>query len=61
MATAMYVLIGFLYTLIGIPMILFGNDKLRVLGIVYACMPVLMAIFGFIFFCIFAAINVTDF
>jgi hypothetical protein len=56
MATAMYVLIGLLYSLVGIPMILSGNEKLRILGIVYACMPVLMAILGFIFFCIFAAI-----
>ena len=37
-------------------MILFGNEKLRLMGIIYAFMPVIMAIFGFIFFCIFAAI-----
>jgi hypothetical protein len=52
----MYVAIGFLYTLFGVPMILFGGEKLRIIGIVYACMPILMAIFGFIFFCIFAAL-----
>lgn len=54
--TALYVVIGFLYTLLGVPMILFGGDKLRIMGIFYAFMPVIMAIFGFIFFCIFAAL-----
>ncbi|HJX97653.1 MAG TPA: hypothetical protein VJ281_02150 [Chthoniobacterales bacterium] len=54
--TALYVVIGFLYTLLAIPMFLFGDDKLRIMGIVYAFMPVIMAIFGFVFFCIFAAI-----
>jgi hypothetical protein len=55
-ATAMYAVIGLLYTLIGIPMIAFGGDKTRVIGIVYLCMPVVMAILGFIFFVISAAI-----
>jgi hypothetical protein len=54
--TALYVVIGFLYSLLGIPIILFGGDKLRIMGIVYTCMPILMAIFGFVFFCIFAAL-----
>jgi hypothetical protein len=54
--TALYVVIGFLYTLLGIPIILFGGDKLRIMGILYTCMPIVMAIFGFIFFCIFAAL-----
>ncbi len=54
--TAMYVLMGFIYTLIGLPMIIFGNPGIRVMGIVYLFMPVLMGIFGFIFFVIFAAI-----
>lgn len=54
--TALYVVIGFLYTLLWIPIILFGGDKFRLLGIVYTCIPVIMAIFGFIFFCIFAAL-----
>ncbi len=52
--TALYVLMGLLYTLIGIPMILLGNTEVRIMGIVYFFMPVVMAIFGFIFFCIFA-------
>ena len=33
--TALYVLMGFLYTLIGIPMIIFGSDQVRIIGIIY--------------------------
>ena len=54
--TALYVLMGFIYTLIGIPMLIFGGDKLKVIAIIYILMPIVMAIFGFIFFVIFAAI-----
>ncbi len=54
--TALYVLMGFLYTLIGIPMIVFGGDETRIMGIIYLVMPVVMGAFGFIFFVIFAAI-----
>jgi hypothetical protein len=54
--TALYVVLGFIYTIIGIPMIIFGDEKLRIVGIIYAAMPVLMGIFGFIFFVIFAAL-----
>ena len=53
--TALYVLFGFIYTLIGIPMVLFGNAELRVMGIVYCFMPVVLGIFGFLFFLLFAA------
>ena len=55
-ATALYVLLGFIYTLIGIPMLIFGGDKLKIIGIIYVLMPITMAIFGFIFFVIFSAI-----
>ena len=55
-ATALYALLGFIYTLIGIPMLMFGGDKLKILGTIYILMPILMAVFGFIFFVIFAAI-----
>ena len=55
-STALYVLMGFIYTLIGVPMLVFGGDNLRVVAIIYIAMPVIMAIFGFIFFVIFAAI-----
>ena len=54
--TALYVLMGLIYTVIGIPMIIFGDEKLRIMGIVYLLMPLIMGIFGFVFFVIFAAI-----
>jgi hypothetical protein len=54
--TALYVLMGLIYTLIGVPMIVFGNSGLRVIGVIYLFMPVFMGIFGFVFFVIFAAI-----
>jgi len=54
--TALYVLMGFIYTLAGIPMIIFGNKQLRIIGIIYLFGPILAGIFGFIFFVIFAAI-----
>jgi hypothetical protein len=54
--TALYVLMGLIYTLIGIPMIIFGGENLRVMGIIYLFMPFIMGLFGFIFFVIFAAV-----
>ena len=54
--TALYVLMGFLYTVIGIPMIIFGSKQLRIIGIIYLLGPILAGIFGFIFFVIFAAL-----
>jgi hypothetical protein len=54
--TAIYVLMGFLYTLIGIPMIIFGSKELRIMGIVYLFGPIFAGIFGFIFFTIFAGL-----
>ena len=54
--TALYVLMGFIYTLIGIPMIIFGNDQIRIIGIFYLLGPVIAGVFGWIFFVIFAAI-----
>ena len=56
MMTALYVLMGFIYSLIAIPMIVFGTPPIRIIGLVYLFMPVFMGIFGFIFFVIFAAI-----
>ena len=55
-STALYFLMGFLYTLAGIPMLMFGNPKLTTIGILYTLMPIIMAVFGFIFFVIFAAL-----
>ena len=54
--TALYVLMGFIYTLIGLPMIIFGGQQLRIMGIIYLFMPILMGLLGFVFFVIFAAI-----
>jgi hypothetical protein len=54
--TALYFLMGFIYTLIGIPLLIFGNTAIRIQGIIFICMPVILGIFGFIFFVIFAAL-----
>jgi hypothetical protein len=54
--TALYTLFGFIYTLIGIPMILFGNQQLHLMGWIYIAMPLVTLVFGFIFFVLFAAI-----
>lgn len=54
--TALYVVLGLFYTIPGVFMIVLGGEKLRIMGGVYCVMPVLMAIFGFIFFAISAAI-----
>ena len=54
--TILYALMGCLYTMIGIPMILFGKGPLRVMGAIYLFGPVFMAGIGFVFFVIFAAL-----
>ena len=54
--TALYVVMGFLYTLVGIPMVIFGSNQLRIIGIIYLLGPIFAGIFGFIFFVIFAAL-----
>jgi len=53
---ALYCVMGFLYTLIGLPMAIFGAHRLKILGIIYIFGPVWMAVVGFIFFAIFAGI-----
>lgn len=54
--TALYVFMGCIYTLIGVPMIVFGNHEMRIIGVIYFFMPVIAGILGFIFFVIFAAL-----
>ena len=54
--TILYFLLGFIYLMIGIPMIIFGNDQIRIMGIVYCAMPIIMAMIGFVGFVIFAAL-----
>ncbi len=53
---ALYVLMGLLYTLIGIALLIFGGDKLRIMAIAYIAMPVLLGVFGFVFFVISAGL-----
>jgi hypothetical protein len=55
-ATILYFFLGFLYLLIGVPMIIFGNNQFRIMGIIYCAMPILMAVIGFVCFAIFAAL-----
>ena len=52
----MYVVLGLIYTLIGIPMVVFGGKQTHIIGIVYLFMPIVMAICGFIFFVISSAV-----
>jgi hypothetical protein len=54
--TILYFLLGFIYLLIGVPMIIFGNNQFRIMGIFYCAMPILMAFIGFICFVICAAV-----
>jgi hypothetical protein len=54
--TALYVLMGLIYTLIGIPMAIFGHGPFRIMGLVYIAMPVIAGVGGFVFFVIFAAL-----
>jgi len=54
--TAFYFLLGFIYTLIGIPMFLFGGARFKIIGLVYLCGPVLFALLGFVFFVVSGAI-----
>lgn len=54
--TALYIVMGLIYTLIGIPMVIFGDGQIRLIGIIYVFMPVVMGVFGFVFFVIFAAL-----
>jgi hypothetical protein len=53
---ALYFFMGFLYTLIGIPMVLLAHGPAKIIGIVYCFGPILFAVFGFIFFVVAAAI-----
>ena len=53
---ALYALMGFLYTLVGILMLAFGGEGMRVMAIAYIAMPLIMAVLGWVFFAIFAAL-----
>ena len=45
----LYVIFSLLYSLIGIPMIIFGGSDVKMMGYMYLFMPIIMGIFGFIF------------
>ena len=53
---ALYFLLGFLYTLIGIPMFFMGGQRIKIIAMVYFFGPVWMAVVGFVFFAITAAV-----
>jgi hypothetical protein len=54
--TALYVLMGFIYIPVGIGMMVFGNAAIKKIGFFYTLGPILLGIFGFVFFVIFAAV-----
>lgn len=54
--TALYVLMGFIYTLIGVPLLIFGGEQMKIMAFIYIAMPIIMAVLGFVFFAIFAAL-----
>lgn len=54
--TALNAFLGLLYAFIGILIILFGPEALKIMGIIYCAMPILMAILTFIFFVIGAGL-----
>jgi hypothetical protein len=54
--TALYFLIGFIYTLVGIPMVVFGGKAFHTIGMIYLFGPIFSGILGFLFFVLFAAI-----
>lgn len=49
----LYVILGLFYSLIGIPMIIFGESEVKIMGAVYLFMPIVLGIFGFLFFALF--------
>jgi hypothetical protein len=54
--TAIYVLFGFIYTLIGIPVLIFSSGPMKLIGVFYLFGPIFMGVLGFVFFVIFAAV-----
>jgi hypothetical protein len=50
--TILYIVFGLIYVPFGLAMIIFGSDEFRFMGFIYLGMPIVMAVFGFIFFVI---------
>jgi len=53
---ALYFIMGFIYTLFGIPMVILGGPQVKVMGYFYAFMPIILGVGGFICFVIFIAL-----
>ncbi len=53
---ALYAIFGCLYTLVGIPLLIFGNKETMPMAIAFIIMPIVMGVMAFIFFAIGAAI-----
>jgi len=51
--TVMYMLFGLIYSVIGIPMIIFGGSGVKMMGLIYLFMPIITGIMGFIFLALF--------
>ena len=47
---------GFIYTLIGIPLVVFGGTQFKIMGVIYIFMPIIMGVIGFLCIVIFGAI-----
>lgn len=43
-----YAFMSLLYTVIGVGMIAFGSDAMKIMGFMYAFMPILMLVLGFL-------------
>ena len=54
--TVLYAIFGLIYTLISIPMMIFGHAGLKMVGIFYFFGPIWMGVIGFIGFVIFAGL-----
>ena len=54
--TLIYAIFGFVYMIPGVFMLFSSNIALRVQGMIFCSMPIILAIFGFIFFVVFAAL-----
>jgi hypothetical protein len=44
----LYAIMSLLYTIIGVFMVVFGSHKVKMLGMVYVFMPILMLALGFL-------------
>ena len=52
----LYVFFGLIYVPFGLGMIFLGGTEMKIMGIMYTFMPILMGVFGFIGVVIFSAL-----